>query len=155
MAIRKPTGTNDFLPEEEQFWLKFQETARSVFGVYGYKSVETPLMEQTDLFVRGIGQATDVVSKEMFTAISGANLSTLLEGGKIRTKDKLSLRPEGTAGTVRAVVENSLTGNGQAPCKLMYAGPMFRAERPAAGRYRQFYQVGIECLGSVLPSADA
>ena len=155
MAINKPTGTNDFLPDEALFWDRFQETAKDVFGRYGYKPIVTPIIEQTDLFVRGIGEATDVVSKEMFTALSGENLSTLLGGGHIKSKSRLSLRPEGTAGTVRAVVEHDLVPQGAAPAKLMYAGPMFRAERPQAGRYRQFHQIGVECLGAEEASIDA
>lgn len=155
MAINKPTGTNDFLPDEALFWDEFQATAKDVFGRYGYKPVVTPIIEQTDLFVRGIGEATDVVSKEMFTALSGENLSTLLGGGHIKSKSRLSLRPEGTAGVVRAVVEHDLVPQGAAPAKLMYAGPMFRAERPQAGRYRQFYQIGVECLGAEEPTIDA
>lgn len=155
MAINKPTGTNDFLPDEALFWDEFQATAKDVFGRYGYKPIVTPIIEQTDLFVRGIGEATDVVSKEMFTALSGENLSTLLGGGHIKNKSRLSLRPEGTAGVVRAVVEHDLVPQGAAPAKLMYAGPMFRAERPQAGRYRQFYQIGVECLGAEEPTIDA
>lgn len=126
-----------------------------MFGRYGYVSIETPIFEQTELFVRGIGEATDVVSKEMFTAISGANLATLLDGGSIKAKSRLSLRPEGTAGVVRAVVQHDLVPQGAPPAKLMYAGPMFRAERPQKGRQRQFNQVGIECLGADDAAVDA
>ena len=155
MAIQLPEGTKDMLPEEAAFWEYFKATAARIFGAYGYAPVVTPLIEQTALFVRGIGEATDVVSKEMFTAISGENLKTLLGGGHIKEKSKLSLRPEGTAGVVRAVVQHDLVPQGSAPAKLMYAGPMFRAERPQKGRYRQFNQVGIECLGAEEPSIDA
>lgn len=155
MAIQLPEGTKDMLPEEAAFWNHFQETARRVFGAYGYQPIVTPIIEQTTLFVRGIGEATDVVSKEMFTAISGKNLETLLGGGHIKEKSNLSMRPEGTAGVVRAVVQHDLVPQGSAPVKLMYAGPMFRAERPQKGRYRQFNQVGIECLGADEPSIDA
>ena len=143
------------LPEEELFWEQFQEKAREVFGRYGYSSIEVPILEQTELFVRGIGEATDVVSKEMFVAFSGENLKTLLAGEKLESKSRLSLRPEGTAGVVRSVVQNNLVPQGAAPAKLMYAGPMFRAERPQRGRYRQFHQIGIECLGAEEPSIDA
>ena len=80
MALRAPEGTRDFLPDEQRFWTEFKRTAATIFGRYGYQPIETPLFEQTDLFVRGIGEATDVVSKEMFTAISGENLKTLLRG---------------------------------------------------------------------------
>ncbi len=155
MALRAPEGTRDFLPDEQRFWTEFKRTAATIFGRYGYQPIETPLFEQTDLFVRGIGEATDVVSKEMFTAISGENLRTLLDGGSIKAKSRLSLRPEGTAGVVRAVVQHDLVPQGAAPAKLMYAGPMFRAERPQKGRQRQFNQVGIECLGAEEPTVDA
>ena len=155
MAIQAPEGTRDLLPDEAKFWAHFKATAADVFGRYGYAPIETPLFEQTELFVRGIGEATDVVSKEMFTAISGQNLATLLDGGTVKARSRLSLRPEGTAGVVRAVVQHDLVPQGAAPAKLMYAGPMFRAERPQKGRQRQFNQVGIECLGAEEPSVDA
>ena len=130
MAMQAAEGTRDFLPDEAAFWLHFKETAFSVFARYGYVPIETPIFEQTDLFVRGIGEATDVVSKEMFTAVSGENLKRLIDGGTIKSKSRLSLRPEGTAGVVRAVAQHDLVPQGGAPAKLMYAGPMFRAERP-------------------------
>lgn len=155
MALRAPEGTRDLLPDEQRFWTHFKRTAADIFGRYGYQPIETPLFEQTDLFVRGIGEATDVVSKEMFSAISGENLKRLLAGESIKAKSRLSLRPEGTAGVVRAVVQNDLVPQGAAPAKLMYAGPMFRAERPQKGRQRQFNQVGIECLGADEPTVDA
>lgn len=155
MAINAPEGTRDLLPDEALFWERFKRTAAEVFGNYGYVPIDTPIVEQTELFVRGIGEATDVVSKEMFTAISGANLAKLLDGEKLKAKSRLSLRPEGTAGTVRAVVQHDLVPQGAPPAKLMYAGPMFRAERPQKGRYRQFNQVGIECLGADDPTIDA
>ncbi|MEG0417109.1 histidine--tRNA ligase [Gordonibacter sp.] len=155
MALQAPEGTKDLLPDESKFWTYFKATAAEVFGRFGYVPIETPLFEQTDLFVRGIGEATDVVSKEMFTAVSGQNLETLLGGGTIKAKSRLSLRPEGTAGVVRAVVQHDLVPQGAAPAKLMYAGPMFRAERPQRGRQRQFNQVGVECLGAEDPSVDA
>ena len=155
MAIKMPEGTKDLLPAEAAFWREFKACAERVFGAYGYQYMETPIIEQTDLFVRGIGEATDVVSKEMFTAISGGNMKALLEGQKLRSSARLSLRPEGTAGIVRAVVQHDMVPAGAAPVKLMYAGPMFRAERPQKGRQRQFNQVGIECLGADLPSVDA
>ena len=154
-SIQRAEGTFDLLPDEAAFWQKFRDTAFEVFGRYGYVPIETPIFEQTDLFVRGIGEATDVVSKEMFTAISGENLNTLLGGGHIKNKSRLSLRPEGTAGVVRAVAQNGLVTQGGAPVKLAYAGPMFRAERPQKGRQRQFNQVGIECLGADEPTIDA
>ncbi|MGI6045340.1 MAG: histidine--tRNA ligase [Eggerthellaceae bacterium] len=155
MAIQNPLGTQDFLPQEASSWNEFQRCAESIFSTYGYRLIETPLIEQTDLFVRGIGEATDVVSKEMFTAISGENLKTLLAGGHIKNKSRMSLRPEGTAGVVRAVVQHDLVPQGAAPAKLMYAGPMFRAERPQKGRLREFHQIGIECMGAEEPTVDA
>ena len=155
MAINSPEGTRDLLPDEAKFWAHFRDTAFGIFARYGYQPIETPLFEQTDLFVRGIGQATDVVSKEMFTAISGENFKRVIDGGTIKAKSRLSLRPEGTAGVVRAVVQHDLVPQGAAPAKLMYAGPMFRAERPQKGRQRMFNQVGIECLGAEDHSVDA
>ena len=155
MAIQAPEGTRDLLPDEALFWTRFKDTAAEVFGRYGYVLIETPVVEQTELFVRGIGEATDVVSKEMFAALSGENLKRLIAGEKVKSKSRLSLRPEGTAGVVRAVVQNDLVPQGAAPAKLMYAGPMFRAERPQKGRQRQFNQVGVECLGAEAPSIDA
>ena len=155
MTIQSPEGTRDLLPDEAKFWAHFKAVASDVFGAYGYVPIETPVFEQTDLFVRGIGEATDVVSKEMFTALSGENLKRLLDGGAVKAKSRLSLRPEGTAGVVRAVVQHDLVPQGAPPVKLVYAGPMFRAERPQKGRQRQFNQVGIECLGAEEPSVDA
>ena len=155
MAIQAPEGTKDLLPDEALFWNQFKSCAAEVFGCYGYVPIETPVFEQTELFVRGIGEATDVVSKEMFTAVSGENLKRLLEGGTIKSKSRLSMRPEGTAGVVRAVVQHDLVPQGAAPAKLMYMGPMFRAERPQKGRQRQFNQIGIECLGAEEPTVDA
>ena len=155
MAINCPEGTRDLLPDEMAFWTSFKACAVDIFSRYGYLPIETPIFEQTELFVRGIGEATDVVSKEMFSAVSGENLKRLMAGESIKSKSKLSLRPEGTAGVVRAVVQYDLVPQGAAPAKLMYAGPMFRAERPQKGRQRQFNQVGIECLGADDPSVDA
>lgn len=155
MALKAPEGTYDLLPEDVRFWNQFRETAFDIFGRYGYQPIDVPIFEQTDLFVRGIGEATDVVSKEMFTVVSGGNLEKLLAGESIKSKSKLSLRPEGTAGVVRAVVQHDLVPQGGAPAKLMYAGPMFRAERPQKGRLRQFHQIGVECLGADAPSVDA
>ena len=142
MAINAPEGTRDLLPDEALFWNQFKQTAAEVFGTYGYLPIETPIMEQTELFVRGIGEATDVVSKEMFTAISGENLRRWVEEGKApKAKSRLSLRPEGTAGVVRAVVQHDLVPQGAAPRSSCTISPMFRAERPQKGRQRQFNQV--------------
>ena len=156
MALQAPKGTTDLLPKQARIWDHFKRCASAVFSRYGYEPIETPIFEQTELFVRGIGEATDVVSKEMFTAISGENLRRWVEEGKApKAKSRLSLRPEGTAGVVRAVVQHDLVPQGAAPAKLMYAGPMFRAERPQKGRQRQFNQVGVECLGAEEPTIDA
>ena len=134
MALQAPEGTKDLLPDEAKFWAHFKATAADMFGRYGYVTIETPVFEQTELFVRGIGEATDVVSKEMFTAISGENLNKLLGGGTIKGKSRLSLRPEGTAGVVRAVVQHDLVPQGAAPAKLMYAEGSPASVQP--GRHR-------------------
>ncbi|WP_251197854.1 histidine--tRNA ligase [Anaerotardibacter muris] len=155
MAIQAPKGTTDLLPRESRIWDHFKRTAFGVFSRYGYEPIETPIFEQTELFVRGIGEATDVVSKEMFSTITGENLKTLLGGGHVKSNSRFSLRPEGTASVVRAVAQHNLVTPGGVPAKLMYAGPMFRAENVQKGRQRQFNQVGIECLGSVDPAIDA
>ena len=154
-SIQRPKGTQDILPDEMRFWLHFKQTARDIFGRYGYQFLETPIFERTDLFVRGIGTSTDVVSKEMYEALSGDNLAKLIAGAHVKASSRFSLRPEGTAGVVRAVAENQLLTPGGLPVKLMYAGPMFRAENVQAGRQRQFNQVGVECLGAEDPTIDA
>lgn len=155
MAIRNVEGTRDLLPAEAEYWDCFKGTAARIFGLYGYRPIDTPMIELTELFVRGIGEATDVVSKEMFTAISGENLKRLLDGETLKSKSRISMRPEGTAGVVRAAVQHDLVPQGAPSAKLMYAGPMFRAERPQRGRQRQFNQVGVECLGADDPTIDA
>lgn len=155
MILQAPEGTKDLLPGEAKYWNEFQRIAADIFGRYGYALVDTPTFEQTELFVRGIGEATDVVSKEMFQVVSGENMKKLLAGETVKSKSKLSLRPEGTAGVVRSVVQHDMVQQGGAPVKLMYAGSMFRAERPQKGRLREFHQIGIECLGADAPSVDA
>ncbi len=155
MAIQKPLGTEDMLPDEVSFWHHFTQTALETFACYGYQPIVTPIIERRSLFVRSIGEATDVVSKEMFQALSDENLNSIANGRHVKESSRLALRPEGTAGTVRAVAQHHLVGQGQAPVKLVYAGPMFRAERPQRGRQRQFNQVGVECLGAEDPSIDA
>lgn len=155
MAITRPDGTFDMLPAQARQWARYRDMALQMFARYGYEPVETPVFEKTELFVRGIGEATDVVSKEMFHVISGGNLDKLVSGKHVESKSRFSLRPEGTAGVVRAVAQNGLVEQGAPPVKLAYAGPMFRAERPQHGRQRQFNQVGIECLGADDPSIDA
>ena len=151
-------GTKDLFGREMRAWQRMQEVAAEVFGPYGFDAVETPAIEQVDVFVHGIGQSTDVVRKEMFRVFSGANFARVLEEGtdaKLKAKQRLALRPEGTAGVVRAVVQNNLVPQGSAPFKGWYAEAMFRGERPQRGRLRQFHQVGIEWLGAPDPAADA
>ncbi|MRR52534.1 MAG: histidine--tRNA ligase, partial [Rhodocyclaceae bacterium] len=141
MDARAPKGTSDLLPDAARAWEHLQRTAQDLFARYGYEPVYTPLFEHTDVFTRGIGEATDIVSKEMYTFED--------KGGR-----SITLRPEGTASVVRAALEHNLTANG-AQAKLYYAGPMFRYERPQKGRMRQFWQIGIEVLGAAEPTADA
>lgn len=154
-VFKRPEGTADLLGKDIALWQKFLECADEVFALRGYKRIETPIIEREDLFKRGIGEATDVVSKEMYSAISGGNLEKITKHENIAAKSKLALRPEGTAGTVRAICENALAEVDSVPAKYFYAGPMFRAERPQKGRQRQFYQIGTECLGSNSPYIDA
>ena len=158
MPYNAPEGTADMLPAVARLWRSTTETAAKLFAAYGYEPIDTPIFEMTEVFTRGIGEATDVVGKEMFTVRSGENYKRALAAGSdegLKSKQKLSLRPEGTAGVVRAVVQHNLVEQGAAPAKLFYAGPMFRAERPQKGRLRQFHQIGVECLGATEPTADA
>ncbi|HIR91476.1 MAG TPA: histidine--tRNA ligase [Candidatus Limicola stercorigallinarum] len=158
MQAQKAEGTKDLIGRDMRAWQQMQEVAAEVFGVYGFEPIETPAIEQVDVFVHGIGQSTDVVRKEMFRVFSGANLERALSEGtdaKLKAKQRLALRPEGTAGVVRAVVENNLVPQGASPVKVYYAETMFRGERPQKGRLRQFHQVGIEWLGAPDPAADA
>lgn len=158
MQAQRAEGTKDLIGRDMRAWQKMQDVAAEVFGPFGIEPVETPAIEQLDVFVHGIGQSTDVVRKEMFRVFSGANFERVLQEGtdaKLKAKQRLALRPEGTAGVVRAVVENNLVPQGAAPVKLYYAEAMFRGERPQKGRLRQFHQVGIEWLGAPDPAADA
>jgi histidyl-tRNA synthetase len=139
-AIQASRGTRDILPDEVGYWQQVEAVARDVFRKAAYREIRTPIFEQTDLFERGIGEATDVVGKEMYTFNDRGDRS-------------LTLRPEGTAGTVRALIEHSLHAQGGVQ-RLWYGGPMFRYERPQAGRQRQFHQLGVEVLGSADPRAD-
>jgi histidyl-tRNA synthetase len=141
MSIQKPTGTQDLLPVDVEKWQYLESRARDLCRRFNYKEIRTPIFENTELFVRGVGETTDIVEKEMYTFTD--------KGDRNNT-----LRPEGTAGVVRAYVENKLYGEPDVS-KLYYIGPMFRYERPQAGRYRQFHQFGIEAFGSVDPSMDA
>lgn len=140
-GVKAIRGMNDILPEESYFWEYFEQTARQWLAAYGYRNIRTPIVEQTDLFIRSIGEVTDIVEKEMYTFIDHLN------------NDSLTLRPEGTASCARAAIEHNLLYAG--PQRLYYAGPMFRHERPQKGRYRQFHQVGVEALGYAGPDIDA
>lgn len=136
-AIR---GMNDILPEQTPVWQYVESTIRRVLGQYGYQEIRMPVVESTDLFKRSIGEVTDIVEKEMYTFDD-------------RNGDSLTLRPEGTAGCVRAAEEHGLLFNQTR--RLWYTGPMFRHERPQKGRYRQFHQIGVECFGMAGPDIDA
>jgi histidyl-tRNA synthetase len=134
-------GMNDILPDEAEFWETFDEIVRSWLKTYGYRPIRLPIVEPTPLFKRAIGEVTDIVEKEMYSFIDSLN------------GEALTLRPEGTAGCVRAVIEHNLIA--RQPQRLYYVGPMFRHERPQRGRYRQFHQVGVEALGYAGPDIDA
>ena len=131
---------NDVLPDESPLWEFFEDTVREVFRCYGYRNIRTPIVERTELFVRGVGEVTDIVEKEMYSFVDAMN------------GDALSLRPEGTAPTVRAALEHNLLYNG--PQRLWYSGPLFRHERPQKGRYRQYHTFGAEVLGAAEPEVD-
>ncbi|HYQ95709.1 MAG TPA: histidine--tRNA ligase, partial [Candidatus Eisenbacteria bacterium] len=141
MKYQVPRGTRDILPGEVERWHWLEERTRAVMALYGYREVRTPLFEATDLFVRSVGESTDIVRKELYTF-------------QDRKGRSLTLRPEGTAPLVRAYLENPEL-RAESPTRLYYMGPMFRYERPQAGRYRQFWQIGAELLGSARPEADA
>lgn len=139
--IKAIAGTKDILPSEISKWQYLEKLLRDTFQLFNYKEIRTPIFEETALFARGIGEETDIVSKEMYTF-------------KDRSETSITLRPENTAGVVRSFIEQSL-GAQQSLNKLYYIGPMFRQERPQAGRLRQFYQFGAEALGSTSPLLDA
>lgn len=140
-SIQAPRGTRDILPEEVGYWQKVEAIARQCLHAAAYQEIRTPTFEQTPLFERGIGEATDIVGKEMYSFLDRGDRS-------------ITLRPEGTAGVVRAFIEHKLHAQGGTQ-RLWYTGPMFRYERPGAGRQRQFHQLGVEVLGSQNPRADA
>lgn len=140
-TLQAVRGMNDILPAEAELWLWFEETVRDWLHSYGYRNIRMPLLEPTSLFKRAIGEVTDIVEKEMYS------FSDALNG------DQLTLRPEGTASCVRAVLQHNLLYN--APQRLYYSGQMFRHERPQKGRYRQFHQFGVEALGFAGPDIDA
>ncbi|NLN19911.1 MAG: histidine--tRNA ligase [Firmicutes bacterium] len=140
MLVKAPRGTADLLPGQIERWRWVEEVARDVFRQFGYAEIVTPIFEHTELFERGIGDTTDVVNKQMYTFLD-------------RGQRSLTLRPEGTASVVRAYLEHHMY-SGPQPVKLFYIGPIFRYERPQAGRYRQFHQLGAEALGSQDPALD-
>jgi len=141
VKFQVPRGTRDILPGEAERWQWLEDRTRSAMALYGYREVRTPFFEATDLFVRSVGEATDIVRKELYTF-------------QDRKGRSLTLRPEGTAPLVRSYLENAAL-RAESPARLYYMGPMFRYERPQAGRYRQFWQIGAELLGSARAEADA
>ena len=140
-TLQAVRGMNDILPDEAELWLWLEAEVRDWLHSYGYRNIRMPLVEPTALFKRAIGEVTDIVEKEMYSFEDALN------------GDQLTLRPEGTASCVRAVLQHNLLYN--APQRLYYSGPMFRHERPQKGRYRQFHQVGVEALGFAGPDIDA
>ena len=138
-TIRSVRGMNDILPEVTPYWQSIEQTLKDTLAGYGYQEIRFPIVEKTELFKRSIGEVTDIVEKEMYTF-------------EDRNGDSLTLRPEGTAGCVRAAMENGLLNQTQ---RLWYSGPMFRHERPQKGRYRQFHQLGVEAYGFSGPDIDA
>ncbi len=139
--IQSIKGFYDILPEHTPLWFKLEDAARAILSQYGYNNIRMPIVEATDLFVRSVGEHTDIVEKEMYAWTDALN------------GDKLTLRPEGTAGCVRAVIESNLTYNG--PVRLWYSGAMFRHENVQKGRQRQFHQIGVEAFGFDSPEVDA
>lgn len=140
MALQTPKGTKDILPDQTALWQALEDICRTVSSRYGYREIRTPIFENTELFIRGVGEATDIVGKEMYTFVD-------------KGENSLTLRPELTACIARSVVQHSLMEKG-ATLRLWYYGPMFRRERPQKGRYRQFHQYGAELLGSPYPESD-
>lgn len=139
--IQRPRGTRDLLPPESRVWQRVEDIAREVFSAFGAEEIRTPVFEATELFVRSVGDTTDIVHKEMYTFPD-------------RKGRSLTLRPENTAGVARAWIENRLHDRSH-PLRLYYVGPMFRYERMQLGRYRQFSQIGLEIIGAETPLADA
>ncbi len=143
--IKAQRGTKDILPESVLTWQYIEKTARELFQNANYKEIRTPIFEGTELFKRGVGDSTDIVNKEMYTfSVGGIN----------KDENSITLRPENTAGVVRAYIEHGMN-KVAAPVKLWYFGPMFRYERPQKGRQRQFHQIGVEMFGIDKPAADA
>jgi histidyl-tRNA synthetase len=145
--LKAVRGTRDLLPDQTPLWNHVESTARAVFARYGFGEIRTPIFETTELFARGVGEETDIVSKEMFTWEDRARAAS-------EKAQSLTLRPESTAGVVRAYIEHQL-GNTGALQKLYYIGPQFRRERPQRGRYRQFWQIGAEVIGPQTSGAES
>ncbi len=142
MLTQAPKGTRDILPDESEKWQYIEEVIRGICATFGYREIRTPVFEHTELFLRGVGGTTDIVQKEMYTFLDKGERS-------------ITLRPEGTAGVVRSFIENKLYAEAQ-PTKAYYlSAPMFRYEKPQAGRLREFHQFGIESFGAPGPSIDA
>ena len=141
LKFQSPTGMHDILPEDQKYFKKIYDTVEEIAEFYNFKKIETPILEETDLFSRGIGLSTDVVKKQMF--------SFRTKGG-----DHLTMRPEGTASVIRAYLQNGMQ-NLPRPIKLWYFGPFFRYEKPQAGRFRQFWQFGLESIGEEGSVRDA
>lgn len=139
--IKAPRGTQDIYPEDSEYWMELEKIALEVFSKAGFKEIRTPIFEASELFNRAVGEDSDIVNKEMYSFLD-------------RSERSLTLRPEGTAGIVRAYIENSLDRELPKPQKFWYRGPMFRYERPQTGRYRQFHQIGIEIFGAKAPFID-
>jgi histidyl-tRNA synthetase len=146
-TLKAVRGTRDLLPDQTPLWNRVEATARSVFARYGFGEIRTPVFETTELFARGVGEDTDIVSKEMFTWEDRARAAS-------EKPQSLTLRPESTAGVVRAYIEHKLGETGQLQ-KLYYIGPQFRRERPQRGRYRQFWQIGAEVIGPQSSGAES
>ena len=146
-TIKAVRGTRDLLPDQTPLWNRVEATARAVFARYGFGEIRTPVFEATELFARGVGEETDIVSKEMFTWEDRARAAS-------EKAQNLTLRPESTAGVVRAYIEHKLGETGQLQ-KLYYIGPQFRRERPQRGRYRQFWQIGAEVIGPQSSGAES
>ena len=145
--LKAVRGTRDLLPPETALWNRIEQTAREVFARYGFGEIRTPIFEATELFARGVGEETDIVSKEMYTWEDRARAQS-------EKAQSLTLRPENTAGVVRAYIEHKLGERGDLQ-KLYYIGPQFRRERPQRGRYRQFWQIGVEVLGPVSSGSES
>ena len=145
--LKAVRGTRDLLPPETGLWNRIEDTARKVFARYGFGEIRTPIFEATELFARGVGEETDIVSKEMYTWEDRARAQS-------ERAQSLTLRPENTAGVVRAYIEHKLGETGELQ-KLYYIGPQFRRERPQRGRYRQFWQIGVEVLGPVSSGSES